>query len=134
MVVEPMVIDHRASLTPELHGKFVVLPRDVVAEAVAGILHRLHGAGNQPAVVVQRDVSEAELVDVTLWLETLGIDGDVRVYWVSVREGLEMAFADFAFHWDNLCFPSSDDVWIVGTRNEGWILEWDHEEIFRMYR
>jgi hypothetical protein len=61
-----------------------------------------------------------------------GITHRVRLYYLPDGEGIELDFADFARRWDAFCYSSSDDCWIwQGGRP--WLLEWSHEEVFRLF-
>jgi hypothetical protein len=77
------------------------------------------------------DAANLDRCDIIAWLKTLpiGWDESVVVFWRSFRCGVQMAFKDFALHFDDLWYPASDDVWVSSNAHD-WLLDLGHEETF----
>lgn len=83
----------------------------------------------------ERDVSNWDADDTKAWLRPLGSleVAPVVVLWPALRSGISARFDEFVDAYDDLWFPSSDDVWVFPP-SEDWLLELDHEEIFRYFK
>ena len=116
---------------PGLAGKYSLLSVDETQSAVSaghGMVEQLTHA--KPSALVRHTASLGELKpeDVRQLLHSLPIrDQFVDVVWPPERTGARMRFADFVEHYDDLWFPSQDDVWIMGSRRD-WLLQLGHEE------
>ena len=80
--------------------------------------------------VETRDISEDDPEDVRSYLLSLGIPADERVtaVWLSTRAGIALRFADLVRHYDDLWFPSRDDLWVT-NQAMSWFVGIDHEEL-----
>jgi len=56
----------------------------------------------------------------------------IVVCW-SAQTAVLTDWATFCAYWEELCYPSSDDV-TVWPRDEAWVLCYDHWEMFRFGR
>ena len=85
--------------------------------------------------VVERDFSDVtDPIEAKSWFYSLDLaERDVTVYWIASREGMQIGLNDFIQHYDDLWYPSSDDVWVTNEKQE-WLLELNHEEVFALYR
>lgn len=68
---------------------------------------------------------------VTQWLNSLSSNqsGQIIIFWepdkaVVTEQNL------FAHHWDDFCYPSSDDI-VIWPIDVSWVLIYGHEEVFR---
>jgi hypothetical protein len=66
--------------------------------------------------------------EVRSWLNWLPIEGDVVVTWPSNGEAMKVPYEIFVEFYDDLWYPSSDDVWIT-DEVLSFLLELDHEEL-----
>jgi hypothetical protein len=57
----------------------------------------------------------------------------VYVLWLWLRCGVSMGFASFAANYDDLWYPSRDDVWVANT-SLTWCIEITHEEELLLFR
>jgi hypothetical protein len=69
--------------------------------------------------------------DASRWLRQLPVEPDERVVlnWIAYDLAVETDWDLFTRHWDDFCYPSSDDVAIypfTGT----WVLFYMHDEVF----
>jgi hypothetical protein len=64
------------------------------------------------------------------WLRTLpfSLRGRVLVAWNRTL-ALSLPWHNFIAHWDDFCYPSSDDLFAFPEVGSG-ALAWNHEEIF----
>ncbi len=80
------------------------------------------------------DIADLEPAGVQAMLARLPVEEEwVDVIWPYERAGVEMRYADFVRHYDELWFPSSDDVLVMTDRRD-WVLELDHEETVTFVR
>jgi len=83
------------------------------------------------------DISEATSEQGSLRLASIGVPRGSRV-WLSYADEpktvLAMDWATFIDHWDDFWYPSSDDVRVATTDEQGWIVEISHEEELRVIR
>ena len=84
--------------------------------------------------VSKKDFSGSDRSEIIDWLQKRRKDLEPRVYiyWLSDQEGVEMGFDDFVSHFDDLWYPSADDVWITNQERTA-VVELNHEEIFSLY-
>ncbi|GGN99581.1 hypothetical protein GCM10010112_93550 [Actinoplanes lobatus] len=75
-------------------------------------------------------VSDRTDDEVRAWLRSLPVDADsvIRIDWARDGIGAELPFSVFAQHFDDLWYPSSDDVVVLTP--DGALLYLDHEERF----
>ena len=60
-------------------------------------------------------------------------ESQVKVYWDATRDGILITYKLFIKYYDDLWYPSSDDVWIFDDGLE-WLLEISHEEEIAFYK
>ncbi|MFN0050615.1 MAG: hypothetical protein ACKV0T_00400 [Planctomycetales bacterium] len=80
------------------------------------------------------DTSDKSPGEVREWLRTLGIQGPVSVVWIGLGEGIHIDFSDFVHFYDDLWFPSSDDVLVVSSPGTDAAVMLSHEELFTALR
>lgn len=78
----------------------------------------------------KKDISEVTSDEVKGYLMSLGIRDDEKIWliWIPLRAGISILFRDFVEYYDDLWYPSSDDVWLTDTLMS-WLIEFDHEEV-----
>lgn len=110
----------RALDTDECEREFAIARR-----AVTGRSHRL---------TIVRSLADDDLEEMRAWLRSLPVPADepVIVLWPDMRSGIFTTFGGFVNAFDDLWFPSSDDVWIMSARSR-LLMELDHEEVFRCF-
>jgi hypothetical protein len=128
-----MVIEYRLPRIEALRGRYRPLDRAEVTADVQHIRRLLPPVGDAMEAIDQRDFSDADESEAIAWLSELGIGGAVRVLWPAWKDGVSMAFADFASNYSDLWYPDSDNVWVVPDGID-WVLELFHEEVFSLYR
>ena len=78
----------------------------------------------------QADVSDLDADDIrdylTQWGSSLG--SPVVIAWRWDKEGAVIELAEFIAHFDDLWYPSSDDLVIIGTDGREFMFLW-HEEV-----
>ena len=57
-------------------------------------------------------------------LNPVGFDRECR------QTGLDLPWEIFLEYWDDFCYPSSDDAFVVCEASAA-ILAWEHEELFK---
>jgi hypothetical protein len=119
---------------PKLQGEYVFLDAVLVRKVYNDIFSRFYtGEGNlKPhlqALSKQMNIEYAEPDEVKEFLSSLEITNDeaVRLIWRADEAGISIIFRDFVQYYDDLWYPSSDDVWVV-EESLSWLLEFDHEE------
>ncbi len=66
-----------------------------------------------------------------IWLEDLSIRRDHRMFVVWDRAtAVTLPWGTFTTYWDDFCYPSSDDVYVL-PEIDGSVLAWSHEEVFK---
>ena len=109
-----------------------VLESELTTGAIDGIRQ---GFGRRPRNPTRTfDTSDEDRARIIEWLLQLPLSGEQRVlvFWPQYLAGVGMRFGDFARHYDNLWFPSADDLFVTDDRGS-WLLRLDHEEIFALY-
>jgi hypothetical protein len=77
-----------------------------------------------------RDVEPSAIAD---WLRAQRLPEEpVKVFWSSCREGISIALKDFVTFFDELWFPSSDDI-LVESESKVFVIAIDHEEQVRLF-
>jgi hypothetical protein len=87
-------------------------------------------AGRSPVQTIKRiDASDSDPERVRQFLRSLGISAmdRVLVLWRSQHVCVRIDFSTLCEHYDDLWYPSSDDVWVTDA-SRSWLLEIDHEE------
>ncbi len=77
------------------------------------------------------DAEDSEPEEVRAWLSGVGVppDAEVIVLWPFDRVGTRMAYQSFVDNYDDLWYPSSDDVVVYReTGDELNVIVLDHEE------
>ena len=78
------------------------------------------------------DASTMGRQEILRWLGDIGgLFDDVLVIWPFATFSIEMKYKDFVSHFDDLWYPSSDDVLVLSC-DTGWLLVIDHEEMFSL--
>lgn len=123
----------RLSAVDSLKGKYALLS---TAEAEISINEIITLIIYENPIILKTqevDFSDATKEEVLSWLKNLPISKKiVHLYWVSPREGIKLNFDDFAANYDELWYPSTDDVLVVDI-DKRWIIVLNHEEIFSLY-
>src|SRR5262249_23176674 len=79
------------------------------------------------------DAQEIDTAAVVDWLRAQGIgDEPVKVYWLSDREGISIRLNDFLEFFDELWFPSSDDI-VVESQSKMFVIGIDDEEQVQLF-
>ncbi len=75
------------------------------------------------------NIEYAEPDEVKEFLFSLEVPNDEAVWliWLVDGAGISILFRDVVQYYDDLWYPSSDDVWVV-EESLSWLLEFDHEE------
>ncbi|MFZ5892411.1 MAG: hypothetical protein ACOY0T_15230 [Myxococcota bacterium] len=79
-------------------------------------------------------IQDHEPHEVRQWLRELPIAAAAKVFilWPALRSGISASYVGFVEAYDDLWFPSSDDVWVQPPSGD-WLLELDHEEVLRFF-
>lgn len=77
------------------------------------------------------DASDEDPTAIKTWLHSLVKNNvEVLVIWLNFNIGVGIDYHLFVENYDELWYPSSDDIWIVSSELTPWVIELDHEEIF----
>ncbi len=131
-MVRPVLASRVESIEATGHWLEVLSPAEV-NERIEAIRAALEQA---EAWIEDEEMDTLDLLpeEVRLWLGNLQPhDQVVEACWVSLKEGLRISYGTFVSHYDDLWLPAADDV-LVSDRTLSWVLELDHEEIFRLRR
>lgn len=126
-----MIINQRIQQNNLKLNKLELLTREEVMQDIELIADkRPHGES-----LLAKDSYHTEEGEVIAWLNSLSqfTGKEIRMYWIPDREGVILNYDEFAKHYSDLCYPSSDDVWVV-DENRDYLLEWDHEEVFTLFK
>ena len=118
-----------ALLTAAQLARTLVIAKAHILEALVDPTTRLRGH-------TQRiDIAQAEPEEVRGILRSLEVPPDkmVACIWFSGLDGITLCYADFVAHYDDLWYPSSDDV-LVMDRTYSWFLVIDHGEAITFAR
>ncbi len=125
---------------PELQSKYEFLDRTQVQKIFDDILSTFFPGGDELkphllALSKQMNIVYAEPDEITEFLFALGIPPDEAVWliWCWDREGISIKFRDFVQYYDELWYPSRDDVWMTDNIMS-WLLHIDHEEFITFVR
>ena len=128
-------LEKRAALVVGLAGRYSPLGAAQAAALfidICALLQRATKEAESPAATF--DASNVDRDEVIAWMRSLELGNpSVEVCWMADRAGLAMRLHDFIEDYDDLWFPSADDVCVVDATRE-WILEIDHEEQFTLWR
>ena len=124
----------RLESVPVLLSKFTFLDTELVQKMHTDIhlyfLEKGKLKSGLQALSKKEDIYEADSNKVKQFLLSLNIPQDkiVRVIWCSTKTGISILFRDFVEYYDDIWYPSSDDVWVT-EESLSWLLDFDHEEI-----
>lgn len=80
------------------------------------------------------DISFMERDSIVFLLQSFDANNsDVYILWCSNNVGIKIPYHFFCKFYDDLWYPSSDDVWVYDTQNK-FCLEISHEEIVMFWR
>ena len=103
--------------------------------SVSRLVKRIELIAFDSRPVDEVDIAHLDSSSVKQLLQTW--ESHVGSSWVAVwpwnREAIEVAARDFIQHYDDLWYPSSDDVWITNDRTD-WLIELNHEEMARLWK
>lgn len=111
----------------------IFLPKEHVVKRVKKMLHelRLKDVYEKEQHI---DAANMEPAEVRSWLSSLGLDRqEVEIVWLNDRDGARMGIDLFIMHYDELWYPSSDDI-MISNATLSWILTIDHEEMFTLWK
>ncbi|MBN2293716.1 MAG: hypothetical protein JXM70_14915 [Pirellulales bacterium] len=84
------------------------------------------------AKMAEKDCCDADPDEIRAWLSSLPFNGLVNVIWIGEGEGVVIDYDCFVKFYDDLWFPSSDEVWL-STLDMKLVLQIDHEEQFELF-
>jgi hypothetical protein len=125
--------ERRGGTVEGLTGNYRALSAEEVLAAIGvGIGQIPQGAPPEGQLVAQLDATRLKDEEIRDWLKKLDIQGLVTVIWLFEREGIEIDYAIFAQFYDDLWYPSGDDVWVI-SEDGSRVVQIDHEELFYFY-
>jgi hypothetical protein len=115
-----------------------LFPRDVLARLKPLSIEDADRLYRRGEMLFARDKSDAVIhhpktsaVDSREWLKTLPIPPGTCVCLGWNRQtALSLPWEVFVEHWDDFCYPSSDDAFLFAD-GVGYALAWSHEGLFR---
>jgi hypothetical protein len=78
------------------------------------------------------DTSTENSSEIRQWLGKVEMHGVAAVVWIGLKDGIRIAFKDFICFYDDLWFPSSDDVLLMSQDGNTSVML-SHEELFTWY-
>ncbi len=117
-----------------LQERYTLLESKQVKAINRGIRSHFLEKGNLKSSLQSRstrlDICDAHPDEVRRILLSFGIPLDERVLvvWCSIETGISIVFREFVQYYDDLWYPSSDDVWVT-QGSLPWLIEFHHEEI-----
>jgi hypothetical protein len=127
------ILIYRLNKIPQLYGLYDFLTKDCVTTELQIIRSEIMGSKSK----YQRksiSISENNPDDVREYLLGLPIGKDIKInlFWVSINAGISLSFYNFVINYDELWYPSSDDVWLT-DKDHSFLLCIDHEENISYY-
>ncbi|HYO54672.1 hypothetical protein [Archangium sp.] len=130
-------IQERLETARHLLGSYDILSEKTAqAESAWLITILVHGRSEERYIQqARRDVRDDAPSGVREWLTGLPIGPaePIIVLWSDSRSGIRATYGGVVAAYDELWYPSSDDVWIRATSGD-WLLELCHEEVFRFFK
>lgn len=126
-----ILLERIASIRERL-GRYELLPEETFRTAIGRCLQIKKLLDCRAAK--ERRVQDDDAQEVRRWLWELPIMAEVPVYilWPALRSGISTGFGEFVEVYDDLWLPGADDVWVQPPSTD-WLLELDHEEVFRFF-
>src|SRR5688572_14938789 len=114
------------------------LPRDVLATikpidptAAHELYLRGENAFPRQSMPDERSCKTEDDVVAREWLRRLDLRADALITVVWSRElGVSLPWGIFVEHWDDFCYPSSDDAFIFFSSGSD-VISYEHHEMFR---
>ena len=115
-------------------AQFLSRVRPLTADAAARVAQSsatLASGSDTPSQFIRSDDPPGT---VRRHLAALGIDPatDVMLSW-NPATALSTDWMTFVAHWDDFCYPASDDV-VIRPVDDGWTLRYHHYEVFQFSR
>jgi hypothetical protein len=117
-----------------MHVRFRNLPAlqehcSPMTDAILGeIKNQIRHLLNSNPTCVKEDISDLDTQEVRSLLlsKRKGVE-EVFMVWPSERYGARTNYGTFVKHYDDLWYPSMDDLWVTNTTVD-WVIELNHEE------
>ena len=127
------ILSRIKSIAP-LSGNLEFLPEDQVHPTFEILRNKFllnPGSGSSLSVLDGTELSSEQLKK---YLRNLPVDknSNVLVIWASYRSAVLIPYSLLVENYDELWFPSADDVFVT-DKEMNWLLVIDHEEIFSFY-
>lgn len=113
---------------------YSLLDDSKLEDAITHVRAKFYAGGSQESslqgVAKRVDISDMDPEQVMTVIGILDVPGDepVLVLWPSYQTGISTLYSEFVKHYDELWYPSSDDVWIT-DQYYTWLIIFDHEEV-----
>src|SRR5262249_28890113 len=123
---------------PELRGKYALLPTGIVDSYIQRIQELLASGSLHISIregrLCRENISDSSPEEVRNLLFSYRPDSiEVTLLWLSDRYGIVISFTDFVRYYDDLWFPSRDDLWITNESFD-WLIELNHEETLTLFQ
>lgn len=124
------MIEERLNNIDNLKEKYIILERTEVIRDIDFLRNIIK---SKTILQSENDFSDSTREEIIEWFYKLSIaDNLVKIYWHSISEGISTEFETFVGNFDEIWYPSSDDVWITGN-TKSWLIQIDHEEKFSFF-
>jgi hypothetical protein len=123
------IIRQRLEEFPGLLDVASFVPHDQLADHLATARQAaVKGRSEERKGTRSFDIADAEPEEVRRLLFSLPINtrSQVLVLWPSYHEGIRIPYGLFVDHYDDLWYPSSDDIWILHDADS--MIDISHEE------
>lgn len=128
------MIAQRLESIPGLLGRFQWISPEEVQHRMAGLRPILgESIPREYAEVREFDGRDTGVSAIADWLHAqINVDEQVRTIWLADRAGILISLSDFLQFFDQLWYPSSDDM-IVESNSNIFVIVIDHEEQVRLF-
>jgi hypothetical protein len=127
------IIEERLRGTTLSKTHFLRLSKEQMTE-LHSITRQLVAGHLDPFVTESFWIASLSQTAVADKMKSLGVRDEIAyVCWCSFGEGIAIQWNLFLAHFDDLWFPSSDDV-VISSATRSWVLEITHEETVRFFR
>jgi hypothetical protein len=127
------MIAQRLESVSGLSGRFAWVPADQVRSRLGALRPFVDGSPPREYTLRNFDAQDKDTAAIADWIRAqLTNDEPVTVLWISDRQGISIGLYDFLLFFDELWYPSSDDV-IVESHSGTFVIVIDHEEQVRLF-
>jgi hypothetical protein len=129
------MLENRLISLRKMNNKYSLLSLKEVMQEIKQINCTIKENTNSITVTrLAKDIANDDRKEVLEWIHSLNLPlmDHVHAVWLAEREGIIIKLHNFLECYDDLWFPSSDDV-LIFPLSVKWMLEFSHEEKLYYY-